>query len=877
MPKPKSLRDLVRDIRSARTAAEERAIVNRECAQIRDSFREENDTHRCRNVAKLLYIHMLGYPAHFGQMECLKLIASPRFTDKRVGYLGAMLLLDERSDVHLLVTNSLKNDLNHSNVYVTSLALCTLGSICSIEMSRDLAGEVERLVKSTNPYIKKKAALCAFRIVRKVPELMEMFIPCARALLTEKNNGVLLTAVCLITEMCERSPDTLKYFRKQMVPTLVRTLKTLVTTGYSPDHEVNKINDPFLQVKILRLMRILGRGDKSASEAMNDILAQVATSTETTKNVGHAILYEIVLTIMGIESDPGLRVLAINILGRFLLNTDKNIRYVSLNTLLRVVSVDQRAVQRHRATILECLKDPDTSIQRRALDLCCVLINASTVKTVIKELLWFLENCDVEFKSDVCSKIITAVEKYSPNKRWRIDTTLTVLKLAGNRARDDVVASMVYLISQSPELHAYAVSQLFKSMREDLTQQPLVQVATWCTGEYADLLVHDGDIGEADFEGQQQQNITEGDIVDLFSTALTSPTCSLVTKEMVVSTIMKLSVRLGPAHQDRIRSLVQLYSTSMHLELQQRSVEYFAVFKTHADGFREGLFSRMPVFAPSNNFLSEGVDGDADAGTEGQNGGSISVDSRADDVISAQVSKVEASNLLDLLGDSTPPLPSPSSSTLTSNINTGKLGILDSTNDLLDLIMVEAPTTGSQHQNPSSVLSTQLFSSVKSIFPDATLPANLPTQPANGFTALPTVVASQLAPPMTVYDANSIRIVLDFERSNDPLDLSFASSVPPCIQIRASSQNTGALPIESFELQVAVPKTFQLEMFPPSATCLLPSVTVSSIPPVTQVFKVSNPNRQPLRLRLRLLFTQNGLQRSEQFQIDQFPTNLFNI
>ncbi|VEL38349.1 unnamed protein product [Protopolystoma xenopodis] len=63
------------------------------------------------------------------------------------------------------------------------------------------------------------------------------------------------------------------------------------------------------RVKLLRLMRVLGHGDKASSESMNDILAQVATNTETLKNVGHAILYEIVLTIMGIESDPGLRYL----------------------------------------------------------------------------------------------------------------------------------------------------------------------------------------------------------------------------------------------------------------------------------------------------------------------------------------------------------------------------------------------------------------------------------------------------------------------------------------------------------------------------------------------------------------------------------------
>jgi len=555
-----------------------------------------------------------------------------------------------------LITNSLKNDLEHSSQYVVALALCTLGNICSSEMARDLAKDVERIMRNGPAYLKKKATLCACRIIRKEPELIDNFIQLVPSLLNDKHHGVMLAGVAFVTEMCNISDEYTEKFRRS-VPALVRMLKNLIMSGFSPEHDVSGVVDPFLQVRIIRLLRILGKNDGSSSELMNDILAQVATNTETSKNVGNAILYETVLTIMGIKSESGLRVLAINILGRFLLSSDKNIRYVALNSLLKTVHTDMNAVQRHRSTILDCLKDPDPSVLRRAVDLCFALINDQNVRGTMRELLIFLENCPSEFKSDVASNIVISAERYAPNAQWHIDTILKVLTTGGNHVPDQTIPILIHLISSTASLHSYTVSQLFNAIKANSLHQPLNQVACWCIGEYGEVLLSGSEYSDP---------VQPEEILKSLNSLCESHLSSTTTKSYAVNGIAKLSNRLPTHLMPTIKRVLARYGTSMNLELQQRSVEFSSLFNKHDDK-RPGILERMPLFEKTEEERSYSESNDPAAGEKAASSApavNSAQQSALDDLLGlgdlgtgtaaatpAPAPVMNSSNLVDLLGD----------------------------------------------------------------------------------------------------------------------------------------------------------------------------------------------------------------------------------
>jgi AP-1 complex subunit gamma-1 len=219
-------------------------------------------------------MHMLGYQTSFISVTCVNLLASSKFTDKRVAYVALCVLMDEKSDILLLASHTIKKDLDNSNQYIVKMALNAIGEVCTADMCRDSVSEVLKLFTHTNPDIKKKAALACTKIIRKCPELLETIADKLHLVLEDKNHGVLLCGLSLASLIFSMEPSYIDKYRK-FLPSLIKFLKNLSSTNYAPNYDIHGVTDPFLQVKILEVLAYFGKDNPDSSDEMNDLLASV--------------------------------------------------------------------------------------------------------------------------------------------------------------------------------------------------------------------------------------------------------------------------------------------------------------------------------------------------------------------------------------------------------------------------------------------------------------------------------------------------------------------------------------------------------------------------------------------------------------------------
>jgi len=102
-----------------------------------------------------------------------------------------------------MATNRIHHDLNvkATSNYIAALALVALSEICTAEMCRELVADVIYLIDKGLAFIKKKAALAASRIIKKVPETCENFADKIEILMEDRHHGVLLSTLGLADEI----------------------------------------------------------------------------------------------------------------------------------------------------------------------------------------------------------------------------------------------------------------------------------------------------------------------------------------------------------------------------------------------------------------------------------------------------------------------------------------------------------------------------------------------------------------------------------------------------------------------------------------------------------------------------------------------------
>ena len=589
------IRQLIKRIRSCRTAEEERSVINKESAEIRNLSKDPNAPFKARNLCKAIYMQMMGYQTSFMQMSCINLLASSDFTEKRIAYSALPLVIDSTSQVLLLATSTIKKDLqNKENPDIQALALNAVGDVCTPDMCREISMEVANLIQNgEDSNVKKKAACAAVVIIKNCPETIDSFIDKISTLLEDRTHSVCLSGIYLVLEMISKKPSIVDKIKKYH-SMFVKYERSLLSVSYSPEFDVNGITDPFLQAKILEILQYTAKDDKELIDELADLFVSVQSITESSKQTGYALQYEIIKDINNLNASSGMKNLSNNILGKFLSSNDYNLKYIALNTLKDVARKDLASVQKHRSVILEFLKDNDISLQKRALDLIYLIINKNNLKNITKECLIFLPKAEDEIKFELTKKLQDSIVKYSLSYKWEIDSLIKMVINSKGKLYEDVLSNIILAILEVKDLYIYSAHKAFLALKikKNENNPSLAKLCIYIIGELATYLISNTTLNCKN----ETITVTENDILHLFKEVGNKH--NNLGNETVLEYLLNALVKLFIKFKDKkseIESMIKHYKRSYFSEVQSRALEYLQFNKSDKENMKQKMVETIPL------------------------------------------------------------------------------------------------------------------------------------------------------------------------------------------------------------------------------------------------------------------------------------------
>ena len=118
----KSLYDLIRGLRSNK--GNERNFILESLKECRQEAKSQDLDLKATAILKLIYLDMFGHDMSWASFHALEVMSSPKFRQKRVGYLAAVQSFRLDTDVLMLTTNLIKK------VCLTSAVTMMIDVLC---------------------------------------------------------------------------------------------------------------------------------------------------------------------------------------------------------------------------------------------------------------------------------------------------------------------------------------------------------------------------------------------------------------------------------------------------------------------------------------------------------------------------------------------------------------------------------------------------------------------------------------------------------------------------------------------------------------------------------------------------------------------------
>uniref|UniRef100_A0A1I7UKK7 AP-3 complex subunit delta n=1 Tax=Caenorhabditis tropicalis TaxID=1561998 RepID=A0A1I7UKK7_9PELO len=479
----KSLTDLIRGIRNNKD--NESRYIAQCMEEIKQELRQDSIYVKANAIEKLAYLQMLGYDISWASFNVIEVMASVKYTEKRIGYLAAAQSFHDETDVLMLTTNLIRKDVNSANMYESGIALGGLSCFVTPDLARDLAADIVNLLACSRPYTRKRAVLLLYKVFLKYPDALRPTFPRLKEKLEDPDPGVQSSAVNVICELARKNP------RNYL--TLAPVFFKLMTTS----------SNNWMLIKIIKLFGALVPLEPRLGKKLLEPLTNLINSTSAM-----SLLYECINTVIAVLisiSAGGDHTASIQLcvqkLGVLIEDSDQNLKYLGLLAMGKILKTHPKAVQAHKDIVLRCLDDKDESIRLRSLDLLYGMVSKKNIVEIVKKLMEHVEAAEgSHYRDELLSRIIGICSysnyQYITNFEWYISVLVELTKVEGTEHGAKIAEQIQDVTVRVESIRHFSVSQmallvenahvlLAGSAQQRSNMCEVLLAAAWICGEYS--------------------------------------------------------------------------------------------------------------------------------------------------------------------------------------------------------------------------------------------------------------------------------------------------------------------------------------------------------------------------------------------------------